>query len=80
MFFSIPYDDGWTAMVDGVEGMILNSGGMMALLLGQGEHNVSFQYKVPGLRLGMMVSIICFCVFGIVFSREHRPKFSEEVY
>lgn len=67
VYFSVPYDTGWTATVDGEETDIIVSGGMMMIKVPSGNHNVEFSYITPGLRLGAMVSVACWIVF-LVFT------------
>ena len=57
VFYSIPYDAGWTAYVDGVEAEIVRVNvGFMAVLVGEGEHTVEFKYVSPGFITGAKVS------------------------
>ena len=59
VFFSIPYDEGWSATVDGkpVEIEKVNVGFMAVLVPGDGaEHTIEFTYTTPGLWLGCAVT------------------------
>ncbi len=64
LFFSIPYDTGWTVTVDGRETetfpIAKNEEGTDGALLGvdipAGEHAVELSYRAPGQRLGILVS------------------------
>ena len=57
VFYSIPYDAGWTAYVDGVETEIERVNiGFMAVLVGEGEHTVEFKYVSPGFMTGLKIS------------------------
>ncbi|MBR1623545.1 MAG: YfhO family protein, partial [Pseudobutyrivibrio sp.] len=38
VYFSVPYDEGWTAKVDGNKTAIINSGGMMLIKVPAGQH------------------------------------------
>lgn len=59
MFISIPYDEGWTAIIDGVESKIYKANeGFMAVKLEPGEHTVDFRYKRPLQTSGYIVSIL----------------------
>lgn len=65
VFFGVPYDEGFTAYVDGVETEIIRvSGGMMAVLAQQGDHTITFDYKTPGLHFGALVSMVCLLVLA----------------
>lgn len=59
MVFSVPYEKGWSATVNGVPVKIENvQNGFMAVLVPKGEVNIRFTYKTPGLTLGIFVSLI----------------------
>lgn len=65
VWFSVPYDKGWDAILDGKNLEIIKSAGMMAVKVPKGEHNLVFKYHTPGFKSGIIVSIISFIVFGI---------------
>lgn len=65
VWFSVPYDKGWDATLDGKKIEIIKSAGMMAVKVPKGEHNLVFKYHTPDFKLGIIVSIISFIVFGI---------------
>jgi Predicted membrane protein len=64
LLLSIPYDDGWSASVDGkkvkIHKVVSN---LMAIDLKKGQHTVILNYQVPGLKLGWFVSIIAVILF-----------------
>ena len=74
LYFSVPWDEGWTAYIDGQEQSIIKSGGMMLLPVPQGEHSIEFRYQTPGFALGGAVSILCFCAFGVITFLYYKPK------
>ena len=81
VFYSIPYDAGWTAYVDGVETEIERVNiGFMAVLVGEGEHTVEFKYVSPGFVTGLKISCAAAGVFAVYFaadvalSRRRRKK------
>ncbi|MCR5718305.1 MAG: YfhO family protein [Oscillospiraceae bacterium] len=59
VFFSVPYNDGFTACVDGnpVEIEKVFSG-LCAVCVPQGDHSIEFRYELPGLRTGVLVSAV----------------------
>ena len=63
LYFTVPWSSGWKATFDGTETEIIDSGGMMAMKVPEGEHQIVFTYHTPGFRAGILVSIISFCVF-----------------
>lgn len=56
---SIPYNEGWTAKVDGEPAELSRSGGMyMGLALEAGEHEIELNYETPHLKLGVIISTL----------------------
>ncbi|MBQ2774426.1 MAG: YfhO family protein [Clostridia bacterium] len=65
VYFSIPHDDGWSAEVNGEEAKIYTlNGGMMGVVVPDGESDISFKFVTPGLRLGALISLLSFAVLG----------------
>ena len=65
VFFSIPYDEGWTAYVDGVQTDIEKVNiGFMAVYCTAGEHTIEFKYKTPGLTVGFIITGASVTVFA----------------
>ena len=55
----VPYDKGWSATVDGSPVEIDRADvGFMAIPLGQGSHDVVFEYQTPYLATGAYVSAL----------------------
>ena len=83
VFFSIPYDKGWSATVNGkaVDIEKVNVG-FMAVPVGEGESQIVFTYKTPGLTLGIAVSISAILLFIIylaaafVLNKKHPIEIS----
>lgn len=64
VFFSVPYDSGFKAFVNGKEVEIERvNHGFMAVLCNKGENEIEFRYTTPGLTIGIMVSAVSFIVF-----------------
>jgi uncharacterized membrane protein YfhO len=58
VFFSVPYDKGWTATVNGVETEIVKANfGFMAVKGETGENIIRFTYRPYGLDIGIIISI-----------------------
>ena len=56
---TIPYEDGWTAIVDGVQCEITPyQSALISLEVGPGSHSVELSFTPPGLVAGGIVSII----------------------
>ena len=62
IYFSVPYEPGWHAAVDGVPAELIDSGGMMLLPVDAGEHTIQFRYATPGFKLGLAISLASFAV------------------
>ncbi len=62
VFFSVPYESGWSATVNGgsmdVERV---SYGFMAVRCEAGDNQIAFHYETPGLKTGILISL---CAFG----------------
>ncbi len=71
LFFSIPYEAGWSATVNGKAVHIEKvNKGFMAVEVPKGASTVTFTYKTPGLELGIMISagaLIILVIYVTVF-------------
>ena len=66
VFFSVPYDDGFTAYVNGQEADILRvDEGLMAVLAPAGENTIDFVYQADGFSLAGKVSLAGLAVFVV---------------
>ena len=65
IFFSIPYEKGWRAEINGekVEITKANIGFMAVRAFGGKDNTIRFSYKTPGLTLGLIISIISLLIF-----------------
>jgi hypothetical protein len=59
LFMSIPADEGWTALVDGLPAKpeTMGGGALMAIRLGRGEHVIELSYKTRGFLPGLLISL-----------------------
>ncbi|MBQ8724409.1 MAG: YfhO family protein [Oscillospiraceae bacterium] len=65
VFFSVPYEDGWTAKVNGEKAEIETvDTGFMAVPVTAGENTIEFSYETPGLKAGALISIAGVLVFA----------------
>ena len=66
VFFSVPFDEGWSATVNGAPTAVekVNSG-FMAVKVGAGDSVIRFEYETPGLITGIKISLISAAVFLI---------------
>ena len=59
IILSIPYDNGWTITNNNKEITFENiDNGLIGIVLDEGENNIEMTYKTPGLKLGLIISII----------------------
>jgi uncharacterized membrane protein YfhO len=63
VFFTVPYDSGWTATVNGKKADIEKVDvGFMAVEGNKGNNTIRFVYTTPGLSTGLKVTIVSFGV------------------
>ena len=68
VFFSVPYDEGWSATVNGENAKIEKVNvGFMAVSVPAGKSEIRFNYTTPGLNTGIYISLISLIVFLIYF-------------
>ncbi|HCC00119.1 MAG TPA: hypothetical protein DEP42_02685, partial [Ruminococcaceae bacterium] len=79
VFFSVPYDSGWSATVNGKAAKIENVDvGFMAVKCENGNSTIHFTYKTPGLSVGTAVTaasagiFIVYVLCSFAYSRK-RP-------
>lgn len=66
VFFSVPYDDGFTACVNGKEADIVRvDEGLMAVLAPAGENTIDFVYQADGYPLASKVSLAALAAFAL---------------
>jgi hypothetical protein len=57
VFFSVPYENGWSAEVNGKKADIVKSNvGFMSVEVPAGASEIRFTYQTPGIKLGAVVS------------------------
>lgn len=78
VFFSVPYDKGWTATVNGRSAEIEKvNAGFMAVKVNAGDSEIRFNYMTPGLFTGIKISTVAAIVFVIyiisfaIYSKNH---------
>jgi len=60
VFFTVPYEPGWTAKVNGEEVEIIKSNvGFMSVKVPEGNSEIRFNYMTPGLIEGLLIFIAC---------------------
>jgi uncharacterized membrane protein YfhO len=67
LFLSIPYSSGWRATVDGVPTPIVTANvGFSAIAVTSGTHSVRLDYATPGLRTGVLISLLTLFLTGVL--------------
>ena len=84
VFFSVPYDEGWSATVNGksVEIEKVNAG-FMAVKVPKGTSEIDFRYKTPGLMLGIgitTISAVGFLIYVIFFALLNKSAVEDAPY
>lgn len=73
LILSIPYEKGWTVMVNGAETEpALFGGSLMALDLEAGEYVIEMKYVPEGKYAGIAVSVVSMAVFAGLCVGKHR--------
>lgn len=74
-YTSIPYEDGWTATLDGETVEITPVGGaFIAFPITAGEHTVALSFTPPGFLPGLVISSVCFAVYVVLLVVTARKK------
>lgn len=67
VFFSVLADDGFKAFIDDKPTKIYETNlGFSSVIVPSGSHDISFRYFTPGLRLGMILSILGLTVSALM--------------
>ncbi len=74
LLLSVPNDPGFTVYLDGVETKVDTfSNTMMSVPIEAGEHEVSLEYRIRGVKEGLIISLVCLVVYlvaeGIAYKR-----------
>lgn len=66
VFFTVPYEQGWTATTaDNNVLEIHESMGLMFLEVPEGVREITFRYRTPGLRTGIIITIASAAALGL---------------
>ena len=67
LFLPVPYENGWSAVVDGKETPILRADiGFMSIPVSEGEHSFTFTYRQPYMQAGIYISIVYLIIWSIL--------------
>ena len=76
LFFSIPYEDGWSATVNGKAVTVekVNVGFMAVAVPANTESTIVFTYRTPGLMLGAGISAVGIVILALYLILYQSPK------
>ena len=73
LLLSIPYSKGWSAKVDGEVVDILRANEhYLSLKLPSGNHTIELNYMTPSLKIGIIISVVSFCIFAYILKRKKK--------
>lgn len=83
VFFSVPYDGGFSASIDGVAAPFEKvDNGLIAMRVPCGEHQIEFTYHTLGLKEGIAISItglIVWILYALVCYNKGKKKGKSEL-
>ncbi|PYZ95877.1 hypothetical protein CR205_15965 [Alteribacter lacisalsi] len=73
---AVPYDEGWRAEVNGEAAEIAQvNGGLMAIVLPEGEHQIELSYRSPYFGTGLGLSLLAWGGFiGLIVYRRRQSR------
>lgn len=75
LVFSIPMEKGWTLYINGEERPIETfEDTFMAVTLEPGSYEVALEFETPGMKAGMLLSMVCIAMFVVCLLVEYPPK------
>ena len=81
VFFSVPYDEGWAATVNGEKAEIVKANiGFMAVKVPSGVSEIVFSYSTPYLYTGILISasflllLIVYIIISLSYKRSHETN------
>ena len=75
ILFTIPNDKGWKIKVDGKEAQIKETlGALMSVEVEKGEHEITLEYTLPGLKLGIMLTSLGVIIFACIIVMSKKNK------
>ena len=77
LFFSIPYDKGWTVKIDGKKVKTKALGkAFLTVKVPEGKHKITLIYVSPGFKEGAILSIVGFVIFLLLLYLFRKKKIS----
>ncbi|MBE5876737.1 MAG: hypothetical protein E7290_07595 [Lachnospiraceae bacterium] len=81
ILFTIPYDEGWHAYIDGREVELYPAAGAFMAILGveEGEHTLTLKYVPKNLILGSVISLISLAILVLLIWYECKKNKDENL-
>lgn len=71
----IPWEKGWTVVVDGEEVQTQKGDlGFLAFQVQKGEHRLELTWHTPGLKTGMAAGAVCWCIYIVICACQSRKR------
>lgn len=75
MVMTIPYDEGWTLMVDGQKVDYYNvSGGFIGFAISKGTHSIEMSFIPKGFKAGLVLTCVSTATFVVLFIYFNKKK------
>ena len=75
LFTTIPYEKGWTVMIDGVKAETFAfKDAFLAFEVEKGQHQIEFRYFPYGLKAGIGISFVSVVFFGCLVYYERKRR------
>lgn len=73
LYLSVPYDKGWSILVNGkkVRPEVIGDC-MMSLPLEPGKNEIEMKYRIPGMYAGIGISVVGVAVLAVVYWKERK--------
>lgn len=81
ILFTIPYDEGWHAYIDGEQVELYPAAGVFMAILGveEGEHTLTLKYVPKNLILGVLISLISLVILVLLIWYECKKGKNEKL-
>lgn len=76
ILFTVPWDRGWSATLNGSPAPIRSDLGFMAIDVPPGETAIEFTYRIPGLQAGLILSLLGSIAILALILRQRQNELS----
>ena len=75
LFLPIPYEEGWSAALDGKEAELLRTDiGFVSIPVTPGEHSFTLTYRQPWMRTGFCVTVLSLIAWAALVVLQRRKN------